>query len=143
MAGWEKAAIIAGVTVLAACWPREASADPCEAPLPTQAGAEFSGVVRYIVDGDGLCIGPADGDGSTWIEVRLMDFNAPELSGPGGAAARSALERLTMGQRAQCVVTPGRRGTTRSYDRTHAVCRIGGQTIGDAMRSAGIAEGGN
>ncbi len=120
-----------------------ASADPCEAPLPTQAGAAFSGVVRYIVDGDGLCLGPANDGGSTWIEVRLMDFDAPELREPGGEEARQTLRRLAFGQRVECVVTPGRRGTTTSYDRTHAVCRLAGRRLGDLMRAAGVAEGGN
>ncbi len=124
-------------------WVGPAFADPCEASLPTQVGAEFSGVVRYIVDGDGLCVGPANGGGSTWIEVRLMDFNAPELREQGGQEARQTLRRLVFGQRVDCVVTRGRAGSTTSYDRTHAVCRLGGQRLGDLMRAAGVNEGGN
>ena len=88
------------------CAPAVAFADPCEGPLPRTAGAEFSGVVRYVGDGDSLCVGNAS-DPSTWIEVRLADFNAPELHADGGAAARIALERLAMGQNAQCVATRG------------------------------------
>jgi hypothetical protein len=120
-----------------------AHADPCDAPLPTRAGAEFGGVVRYVGDGDSLCVGPANGDGSTWIEVRLMDFNAPEMrEGAPATAAKRALERIALGREAQCVVTRGRTGT-RSFDRTHAVCRIDGSTIGELMREAGAPEGGN
>lgn len=139
---WGRIAIIAGIALV--LWPRDASADPCTAALPSRAGAEFAGVVRYVGDGDSLCVGPASGPGSTWVEVRLMDFDAPELRQPGGIAARDTLRRLALGRQAQCVVTrSARSGATRSYDRTHAVCRIGGQTIGDMMRAAGIAEGGN
>lgn len=42
-----------------------ARADPCEAPLPTEAGAVFSGEVRYVGDGDSLCVGSTgDAEGS-------------------------------------------------------------------------------
>lgn len=134
--------IIAAAFVLAFI-PGIASADPCEAELPTRAGSEFSGVVRYVGDGDSICVGPASGDGSTWIEVRLMDFNAPEMRQRGGPAARDAMRRIALGQQAHCVVTRGRSGATRSYDRTHAVCVVNGQTLGDQMRAAGVVEGGN
>lgn len=120
-----------------------AHADPCTADLPTRAGAEFGGLVRYVGDGDSLCVGPANGDGSTWIEVRLMDFSAPEMrEGAPARAAKQALERVALGREAQCVVTRGDSGT-RSWDRTHAICRVDGRTIGDLMREAGAPEGGN
>lgn len=124
------------------CAPVMAFADPCEGPLPRTAGAEFSGVVRYVGDGDSLCVGNSS-DPSTWIEVRLADFNASELNAPGGEAAKDALERLAMGQHAQCVATRGRNGRVVSYDRVIATCRIGGRRIGDALRAAGAREGGN
>lgn len=116
--------------------------DPCTAALPTAAGTEFGGVVRHVIDGDSLCVGPANGDGSTWIEVRLMDFDAPEHNQAGGAAAEEALTRLVLGRSVACVVTPGRSGT-RSWDRTHAVCRLDGMALGDRLRTAGVGEGGN
>ncbi|MBL8551000.1 MAG: hypothetical protein JNJ73_13520 [Hyphomonadaceae bacterium] len=119
-----------------------AFADPCEGPLPRRVGAEFSGVVRYVGDGDSLCVGTSS-DPADWIEVRLADFDAPELHADGGAAARTALERLAMGQNARCVATRGRNGRVVSYDRVIATCRIGGRRIGDALRSAGAREGGN
>lgn len=124
------------------CAPAVAFADPCEGPLPRNAGAEFSGVVRYVGDGDSLCVGNSS-DPSTWIEVRLADFNAPELHAQGGEAAKDALEHLAMGQNAQCVATRGRNGRVVSYDRVIATCRIGGRRIGDALRAAGAREGGN
>lgn len=49
--------VAALLTVLGIVWSVPASADPCEGPLPRQ-NAHFSGVVRYIGDGDSLCIGP-------------------------------------------------------------------------------------
>lgn len=119
-----------------------AAADPCTARLPTREGTQFSGVVQYIVDGDGLCVGPAGGDGSTWIEVRLMDYNAPERGEAGAREAADLLRSIAFGQQADCVVTRGRTGT-RSYDRTHAVCVVNGRRLGDAMRAGGAAEGGN
>lgn len=122
--------------------PTASGDDPCTAALPTAAGAEFAGVVRHVIDGDSLCVGPADGDGSTWIEVRLMDFDAPEHNQAGGAAVEETLTRLVLGRPVECVVTPGRSGT-RSWDRTHAVCRLNGEPLGDLLRGAGAAEGGN
>jgi endonuclease YncB( thermonuclease family) len=119
-----------------------ANADPCAARLPTREGAEFSGVVRYVGDGDSICVGPADSGGETWIEVRLMDFDAPEMRQAGGREARDTLRRLVLDREAHCVVTRGRTGT-RSFHRTHAICRVDGQTIGDAMRGAGVLTGGN
>ncbi len=131
--------------VIAICFaalPAVAWADPCEGPLPRRAGETFSGQVRYIGDGDSLCVGNSY-DPTTWIEVRLADFNAPELQAQGGESAKDALERLAMGQNAQCVATRGRNGRVVSYDRVIATCRIGGRSIGDALRAAGGREGGN
>lgn len=125
-----------------AALPTLAWADPCEGALPRRAGETFSGQVRYIGDGDSLCVGNSS-DPATWIEVRLADFNAPELHADGGQAAKTALERLAMGQNAQCVATRGRNSRVVSYDRVIATCRIGGRRIGDALRSAGAREGGN
>lgn len=122
--------------------PALAVADPCEGALPRREGETFSGQVRYIGDGDSLCVGNSS-DPSTWIEVRLADFNAPELHADGGTAARTALERMAMGRNAQCVATRGRNRRVVSYDRVIATCRIGGRRIGDALRAAGAREGGN
>jgi endonuclease YncB( thermonuclease family) len=119
-----------------------ALADPCKAipdrgQLPTYLypGAEFSGRVVYVGDGDSLCVanGPSTQD---WIEVRLADFYAPELQAPGGEAAKRALLRLTMGRRLTC------KANHRSYDRIAATCRREGKSVGDLMRAAGIKEGG-
>lgn len=123
-------AALLGASVLASA----ALADPCVAPLPRK-GASFSGVVRYVGDGDGLCVGPG-ADPRTWVEVRLEDFYAPELNEPGGRAAKAALERLAKGRRAVC--TAGRR----SFDRVVARCTIDGVSIGQQLRRAGVREGG-
>ncbi|WP_415289057.1 hypothetical protein RSD66_03870 [Brevundimonas sp. S1H14] len=76
--------------------PAIAHADPCEGRLSDRAGQVFAGQARYVGDGDGLCVGDSTNP-STWIEVRLADFNAPELNAPGGRAARDQLRRLVMG----------------------------------------------
>lgn len=118
-------------------------ADPCKAipdqlPMPAYLapGSKFEGTVSYVGDGDSLCVavGPSPNE---WVEVRVADFYAPELHAAGGTAAKAALEQIAMGRRAICVA--GRR----SYDRVVATCRINGVSIGDQMRRAGIAEGGN
>lgn len=124
--------ILLAALLLAA--PTAALADPCEGPLPS-AGTTFSGPARYIVDGDGLCVG-ASPDPATWIEVRLADFYAPELQAPGGPAAKAALEQIVRGRTVQC------RAGKRSYDRVVAQCQVGGRALGDLMRRRGISEGG-
>jgi endonuclease YncB( thermonuclease family) len=111
-----------------------AQADPCTASLPSP-GTNFSGQVRYVGDGDSLCIGPSS-DSGTWIEVRIADFYAPELHTPDGPKAKVTLERIAMGRSASC--TAGKR----SYDRVVAQCTIGGASIGELMRRAGVPEGG-
>jgi endonuclease YncB( thermonuclease family) len=134
--------------------PLVAKADPCRAipdqgPLPTYLypGATFTGPVVYVGDGDSLCVdvmphtkffreGGAVVPGVSWVEVRLADFYAPELHDTGGPAAKAALERIVKGRQAVCVADH------QSYDRIVARCEVGGRSVGDLMRSAGIAEGG-
>lgn len=108
-----------------------ALADPCHAKLPHKGDA-FEGWVTYVGDGDSLCVGKSRGG----IEVRLADFNAPELNEREGAAAKAALDRIARGHVVTCLAEH------RSYDRIVAVCRLDGVSIGQLMRSAGIAEGG-
>jgi len=111
-----------------------AHADPCRAPLPRH-DTRFEGLVRYIGDGDSLCVGPT-ADPATWIEIRLADFYAPELHDPGGREAREALVRIAQGRRLECIADH------RSYDRIVADCTLGGVAVGQLLRRAGIAEGG-
>lgn len=115
-------------------WAAPAHADPCEGRLPPKEQA-FSGVVRYVGDGDGLCVGP-DRRPDLWIEVRLADFYAPELHEPGGDDARRRLTALVMGRPIVC------RAGSRSYDRVVALCRLGGRPLGDLLRERGGTEGG-
>lgn len=126
--------IFSGLLCISLFAPAIANADPCEGPLPPP-GSRFSGTVRYVGDGDSLCVG-STASPNDWIEVRVADFYAPELHAAGGAKAKAALERIAMGKQAQCVA--GRR----SYDRVIAQCTIGGTSIGALMRREGIAEGG-
>ncbi|RUV29187.1 nuclease [Mesorhizobium sp. M5C.F.Ca.IN.020.32.2.1] len=136
-----RAIIVAGTLELL-CRIAPAHADPCEAPLPSQAGVRFSGVVRYVGDGDGLCVGRTV-DPKEWIEVRLADFNAPELHQPGGVTAKAALERIALHHAVVCTTERGRGGRVVSYDRVLARCQIGADSIGELLRHAGVAEGGN
>lgn len=129
---WMAAALLAGATLAS-----PALADPCEGALPSRPGERFSGSVRYVGDGDSLCVGRT-GDPSEWIEVRLADFDAPELHSPGGDVAKRALERIALGRQAVCTAVTGRRGGVRTYDRVVAICRIDERSIGVLLRQAGL-----
>lgn len=122
--------------------PAIAHADPCEGRLPTRAGETFSGIVRYVGDGDSLCVGPSI-DPATWVEVRLADFDAPELRSPTGRADRDRLSRLVRGRRLACIAVRGRNGRVLVYDRVIAACRLNGRSVGDLLRAAGGREGGS
>lgn len=119
-----------------------AAADPCKAipdrgraPAWLSPGSAFSGPVRYVGDGDSLCVGVGPTP-AQWVEVRLADFYAPELSDRGGAEARTALARIVQGRRLTCIADH------QTYDRIAAYCRIEGRSLGDLMRRAGVREGG-
>ena len=117
-------------------------ADPCEGRLPTRPGEVFAGNVRYVGDGDSLCVGRTT-DPNEWIEVRLADFDAPELREPDGRRGHEMLARLTRGREVNCVATRGRNGRVISHDRVIATCRLNGQTLGNLLRSRGAPQGGN
>lgn len=122
--------------------PAVAHADPCEGALPSRAGETFSGVVRYVGDGDSLCVGNSS-NAATWIEVRLSDFDAPELHSPTGRADRDRLSRLVSGRRLTCTAVRGRNGRVIVWDRVIATCRLDGRRVGDLLRAAGGRQGGN
>lgn len=117
-------------------------ADPCEGRLPTRPGEVFAGTVRYVGDGDSLCVGRT-ADPNQWIEVRLADFDAPELREPDGRRGHEILTRLARGREVSCVATRGRSGRVTSHDRVIATCRLNGQTLGNLLRSRGAPQGGN
>ena len=119
-----------------------ARADPCEGRLPSRAGQQFGGTVRYVGDGDGFCVGNS-ADPNTWIEVRLADFDAPELHSSDGRRSKAFLEQVALGQTVNCEARRGRSGRVIVYDRVIAVCRVGGRSIGDLLRSLHAPEGGN
>lgn len=134
----------AALAVAVWCIAGVAAADPCKAipdkgPMPPHlaSGRTFSGTVVYVGDGDSLCVATGPRRGADWVEVRVADFYAPELSAPGGREAKAALERIAMGRPATC------RAQKRSYDRIVARCSIAGRSIADHMRAAGVREGGN
>ena len=126
--------LAAAAGFLACAWSAPALADPCEGALPAK-GTTFAGIVRYVGDGDGLCVGPA-GRADRWIEVRLADFYAPELHDAGGRVAKRRLERLVLSKPLVC------RAVGRSYDRVVAACTLGGRPLGTLLRAAGVVEGG-
>ena len=132
----------AAFAVMMFSWATPARADPCEGQLPSAPGQIFDGLVRYVGDGDSLCIGQSP-DPQTWIEVRLADFDAPELHAPEGRRAKMLLEQVAFGRSARCEARRGRSGRVISHDRIIAVCRVDGRSIGDLLRERNAPEGGN
>ncbi len=131
---------VAGALAFAVACP--AKADPCTAipergamPGYLKRGAIFSGRVNYVGDGDSLCVANWPWH-SAWIEVRLADFYAPELSEPGGLSAKRALTQIAFHKRVTC------RAEKRSYDRVVSLCELNGRSLGDLMRARGVTEGG-
>lgn len=122
--------------------PAIAHADPCEGRLPSRPGQTFSGIVRYVGDGDSLCVGGTSNP-QEWIEVRLADFDAPELHEAEGRRARNALVQVTSGRLVECTATRGRSGRVVNHDRVIAICRLGGRRIGDLLRDQNAPHGGN
>lgn len=119
-----------------------ALADPCAAKVTGyKAGQTVAGTVRYVGDGDGLCLSPSR-DPTTWVEIRLADFMAPELSERNGRQARDTLRRLALGRQAVCTVRRGKNGRTSSYDRLIASCTVEGRSLAELLRSSGVKEGG-
>jgi endonuclease YncB( thermonuclease family) len=134
--------IILATTLLSLAAATMARADPCEGRLPTRQGETFAGTVRYVGDGDSLCVGRTSNP-NDWIEVRLADFDAPELRERDGRRSRDVLTRLTRGRQVTCTATRGRSGRVVSYDRVIATCRLGRQRLGDLLRAQRAPEGGN
>lgn len=106
-----------------------ARADPCEGRLPSRPGQQFGGTVRYVGDGDGFCVGNS-ADPNTWIEVRLADFDAPELHSPDGRRSKALLEQVAFGQTVSCEARRGRSDRVIVYDllRTLPILRARGQS---------------
>ncbi|MFC5420391.1 thermonuclease family protein [Bosea eneae] len=99
------------------------------------------GEVRHVGDGDSICVGRTSNI-ATWIEIRLADFDAPELHHCGGEQAKRALARLALSRPVTCIAERGRSGRVIVYDRVLARCRLQGSSLGDLMRQAGVREGG-
>lgn len=136
-----KLSLLRAAVVGLGAWPALAFADPCRAPLPSRPGVVIAGPVRYVGDGDSLCVGPAR-DAGSWIEIRLSDFDAPELPAPGGAQAKARLSRLVMGRRLVCTTRRGRQGGVIVHDRVIARCTVDGRPLGRLIREAGGRDGG-
>ncbi len=132
--------LLIGAALLLA--PTAARADPCEGRLPERVGEPFAGIVRYVGDGDSLCLGNTT-DPAAWIEVRLSDFDAAELHSPAGRADRERLIRVVGRRWLDCTAVRGRNGRVIVYDRVVASCRLNGRPVGDLLRAAGGREGGN
>lgn len=91
--------------------------------------------VKFVIDGDSILL-------DTNEEIRLADFDAPEIHEPHGRRAKSALWRIAHGRQVVCTCCEGARGRCRSYGRIVATCRLNGIPLGQLMRARGIPEGG-
>ncbi len=116
-----------------------------QSPAARAPATETASTIPELIAG--RAVGVVDGDGlvlETGHEIRLGDFNAPELNQPGGREAKQALTDIAYGQSLACTPCEGARnpGRCTSYDRIIATCRLNGQRLGDLMRDRGIAEGG-
>lgn len=132
--------VICGLIAMAL--PGLALADPCEADVTRlQAGQVITGTVRYVGDGDSICLG-STADPASWIEIRLENWFAPELHDPGGAQAKASMASVAEGRAATCVVRRGRNGRSYSYDRVFATCSIGGRDLAALLQRAGGRQGG-
>ena len=109
-------------------------AAPCKGPAPA-SGTPFAGTVRYISDGNRICVG-ASGSPASWIKVRLADFNPPELREPGGEAAKRTLETIALGKEVQCIA--GKRSYDSVVDLTGSFCtkRIDRNWLGKEQKDA-------
>jgi hypothetical protein len=92
--------------------------------------ATFEGEVRYVMDGDTLCLANRGGT----VRVRLADFNAAELDEQGGSAAKQILSELTLGSRLTCTVLD------HSLDAVVALCMINIENVGNMLRAKGARE---
>lgn len=115
------------MALLGAFVPSAVAAYPCEGRSPVRAGESFAGLMRYVGDGDSLCVGARD-DPAAWIEFRIVDFDAPELRQAGGERARVRLIAVALGRHAACVATTGQGGRVVVQDRVIAVCRVEGRS---------------
>lgn len=98
--------------------------------------------MRYVSDGDSLCVGSVS-NADEWIEVRLADFNAPELHSPLGSQLMRQREQIALGQQTTCRAVRGRSGRVVTYDRVIALCKIGNRSVRDLLRDQGSTQGGN
>ena len=79
-----------------------------------------------VTDGDTVRVGG--------IAVRLKGIAAPEMSEPGGTAAREFLVQLAEGRTVVCDLTQ-----ERTHGRRVGLCRLDGQDIAEAVIAAGLA----
>lgn len=105
--------------------------DGCDGPLPRR-GEAFAGPVQRVIDGDSLCVATPRG----LVEVRVADFHAEELSTRAGKLGRRRATAALQGKVLACVARE------RSFDRIVGVCRLGREPLVDALRRAGVPEGG-
>lgn len=94
--------------------------------LWTSPAWALDGLAR-VVDGDTIVVARE--------RVRLRNFDAPELSDPGGPEASQTLAAIIAGRQVHCDPVARDR-----YGRTVALCQVDGLDLGKAMRAAGVRQ---
>lgn len=116
--------------------------DFCEGCLFFQLGQQFLGMVCYVGDGDGLCVGNFS-DLNIWIEVCLVDFDVFEFYVFDGCLFKLFFEQVVFGQNVICEVWCGWCGCVIVFDWVIVVCCVYGCLIGDLFCVWYVLEGGN
>ena len=86
----------------------------------------LTGTVTHVRDGDTIEVGK--------IPIRLNGVSAPELDEPLGNASKAFMVDLVDGKSVSCELTGAK-----TYDRLVGTCYLGGEDIGAAVISAGLA----
>ena len=95
--------------------------------------------IDRVVGKSGLVVPPAytgSLDAALALVIRVLPGWWPGFQKNRTDNPKAALSRIVMGRRVECVAGK------RSYDRVVASCTLGGRSVGDLMRAAGIREGG-
>jgi len=109
--------------------------------IASSNAAEFSGLVKTVIDGDDIvvCV-----DSGSCTDIRLCGIDAPERECPGYREAGAALRDLVEGKRVRCVQVGGGtpcdgRSKPTNRERVVAQCFIDGTDVAGRLVERGLA----